>query len=394
MPNKSTRNPFPPAAMPGYQQPPAGFRCRWIWHPEATRGRPAVMVFRLPFTISAACTIPINVSADQRYELLLDGERLGRGPTRGDLGHWCYETYRLAVGPPGEHLLAARVWWLPDDGAPMAQMYGDPGFVLLAEGPLTNEISTGSAPWEVAEVEAYSGRADSTSWFFVAGWSFTLDGHRYPWGWERDARAAGEWHRAVDVAVPVGQGFHPAADPETYSRRPQHHLEPSPLPGMIECRRAVGSVRFTVGEAADGGLGPAFDLGARAIEATASDSGLAASWQELIAQGTPVTVGPHRRQRVLIDLDNYYCAYPELHTSGGEGATVRLGWSESLYGSVNLSDVRKGDRSSVEGKYVRCAYDIFELEGGTGREYSTLWWRAGRYVASDRRNRGSATDRG
>jgi hypothetical protein len=336
-------------------------------------------VFRLPFTLDDARRTTIHVTADQRYELYLDGERLGRGPMRGDLGHWQYESYDLALAP-GDHLLAACTWWFPEDGAPMAQIYGDPGFLLLAEGPLTDALSTGAAPWTVSRVEAY-GKSGSAlpGAFQVVGWSFSLDGHRYPWGWSDASVPEGIWQAAVEVAMPVGQGFHPAADVETSHRRPQHHLEPTPLPAMIEVERTGGTVRFA--EAVAGAEGASESLiSSQRIMLERSDNQLAACWQSLLSEGTSLTVGPRQRVRILIDLDNYYCAYPELVASGGDMATITLGWSEGLYASAEWRDHRKGNRSAVDGKYVRCLYDTFILEGGAERVYSTLWWRAGRYI--------------
>lgn len=379
MRTSTRRNPFPPAALPGYQQPPPGYRCRWIWHPEALSGQAAVVVFRLPFSVDAASQTTIHVTADQRYELHLDGQRLGRGPMRGDLGHWQYESYDLTL-EPGSHLLAACVWWLPEDGAPMAQLYGDPGFLLLAEGPLTDTLSTGAAPWVASCIEAY-GKAGTglPGAYQVVGWSFSLDGHRYPWGWADAPAPQGNWQPAVDVAMPIGQGFHPAADVETSQRRPQHHLEPTPLPAMIEVTRTGGTVRYA--EAVTGNesvAGQSHVLPRIAMDR--NDTKLAARFQGLLTQGTPLTVGSHQQIHVLIDLDDYYCAYPELIASGGDNATLSLGWSEGLYEGTDWHDHRKGNRSAVDGKVVRCLYDRFLLEGGAKRTYTTLWWRSGRYL--------------
>jgi len=77
--------------------------------------------------------MPIHVSADERYELFLDGERVGRGPERGDPSHWYYETYQLDL-KAGAHVLAARVWSLGPQ-APLAQMSVRPGFLLCTEDP-------------------------------------------------------------------------------------------------------------------------------------------------------------------------------------------------------------------------------------------------------------------
>ena len=336
------------------------------------------MLFRLPFTIDTASRVPIDVTADQRYELYLDGQRLGRGPMRGDLAHWQYESYEIAL-EPGKHLLAACVWWLPADGAPMAQMSGDPGFLLLAEGPLTEQLSTGAAPWLVSQVDAYERAPDGAlGTYYVVGWSFTLDGHRYPWGWTALPTPGGVWRSAAEVAIPIGLGF----TPPRIQRRPAdgHSTIWSP-PRCPACwtwnvpRASSGMLRWwsTLPWQRD-------PDSAHRVISEQCDGDLATRWQALLTDRVPLTVGHREQLHILVDLDNYYCAYPMLCTSGGDGATVSLGWSESLYDGENIADHRKGDRNAVDGRFVRCPYDTFILEGGPKRAYSTLWWRAGRYV--------------
>ncbi|KPV49525.1 hypothetical protein SE17_32100, partial [Kouleothrix aurantiaca] len=63
------------------------------WLAPATPGAtPAVDAYRLRFSLAEAITARIHVSADERYELLLDGARLGRGPERGTARAWRYES--------------------------------------------------------------------------------------------------------------------------------------------------------------------------------------------------------------------------------------------------------------------------------------------------------------
>ena len=38
----------------------------------------------------------IHVSADEPFELFVDGHRIARGPDRSDVQHWCYATHALA----------------------------------------------------------------------------------------------------------------------------------------------------------------------------------------------------------------------------------------------------------------------------------------------------------
>ena len=212
------------------------------------------MVFRLAFAVDTAAQTTVHATADQRYELYLDGQRVGRGPMRGDLGHWQYESYDLAL-EPGDHLLAACAWWLPEDGAPMAQMYGDPGFLLLAEGPLTDTLSTGAAPWVASRVEAYGKTGTGLPGAFqVVGWSFSLDGHRYPWGWaDAPAAARGSGSRRQKSPCPSARDSTP---PPMSRRRDQAPAAP-PGANAPTCddrgARTGGTVRYATVEA--GALG-------------------------------------------------------------------------------------------------------------------------------------------
>jgi alpha-L-rhamnosidase len=84
--------------------------CSWI-SATATLVPPFVSAYRCRFTLDHAATIRIHVSADERYELFLDGDRVGRGPERGEPRHWRFETYDLPL-VAGKHVLVARVWSL------------------------------------------------------------------------------------------------------------------------------------------------------------------------------------------------------------------------------------------------------------------------------------------
>jgi hypothetical protein len=373
-------NPFPPAAIPDIVPPAA--TPRWIWHPALPAGTPQIVALRLRFTLEAPAAVRLHVSADQRYEFFLDGVRQGRGPCRGDLAHWFFETHdvELAAGP---HLLAARAWWLPADGAPMAQITTSPGFLLAAEGELAGLLSTGLGAWEVLSIEAYSREpyAAAASTYQVVGWNMALEGAAFPWGWETDPETPGDWQPATALrlaacssgtaADPVDAGRSAFGDPETADRAADRHLLPAYLPAMLEVSRQVGRVRHaaTALRPADGAVSP-----------ECHDPALAAAWDRLLAGQAPALVAPGQSLRFIIYLGDYYCAYPELVTSGGADAQVTIGWAASLYLSSAPTDHAKGPRAVVDGKYWRGPHDRFILEGGLNRRYDTLWWRAGRYV--------------
>ncbi|MFD7159637.1 alpha-L-rhamnosidase C-terminal domain-containing protein [Kribbella sp. NPDC059898] len=109
----------------------------------------------------------------------------------------------------------------------------------------------------------------------------------------------------------------------------------------------------------------------------------AGAWQQLL-DGTPLVVPPGTCRRVLIDLDQYVCAYPVLDLDGGRDAEVRMHWQESLY--EPNPQAGKGNRDVVEGKlFGRPGLeedgigDLF-IAGGHREQHSTLWWQSGRYV--------------
>ena len=117
----------------------------WISHPTCS-APPCVTAYRRRFTLDAPETIRVHVTADERYMLYLDGERVGRGPERGDRRNWFFESYDLTP-EVGEHVLVAVVWALGDQ-APLAQFSVRRGFLLAAEDERWHEgLTTGVATW-------------------------------------------------------------------------------------------------------------------------------------------------------------------------------------------------------------------------------------------------------
>jgi len=340
-------------------------RAWWPAHWIATEGAaPFVAGYRLTFELAAETTVRLHVSADERYALYLDGKLVGRGPDRGDIGHWNFETYEATL-PAGRHRLAAKVWTIGEE-APYAQHTFGHGFLLAAEGASLNKelLNTGEAPWEAAILPGHGFLPKGVAW--GCGLKLELDGRSYPWGWER-----GEDALSWTAAKTLDRGY---AREGANDMEPGRMLIPAILPEQWERPFEGGRVRHV-----------AIHLGGNthAIPIRNADSipGEAAAWQNLVG-GKPMTIPANTRRRVLLDLEEYVCAYPELRLQGGRGARVRVHWQEALFDAND----RKGDRDEIEGKSFRSIWsqtdgvgDLFVAGGGDER-HSTLWWEAGRYV--------------
>jgi hypothetical protein len=325
-----------------------------------------VSAYRRIFEIAGDAVARIHVSADERYELFLDGRRIGRGPERGAPECWFYETHDLPL-PSGQHTLVARVW---SQGAlaPLAQLSLRPGFLLAAEGAHHELLSTGVAPWESKVLEGYSFVSPGLA--LGTGAKVMIDGEQFPWGFER---GEGEGWQPVVAMEAATEGE------AAFGWRPQHRMAPAMLPPMMEAPRRVGRVRHVSAPSS-------FETAQIAMRESENLTAKSAHWDILQSEGA-ATVPARTLRRVLWDLENYYCAYPEIVLSGGKGARVRMTWVECLYeeliaggGASWWERMPKGHRDEIEGKYVLGVGDTFLCDGGPARRFDTLWWRPGRYV--------------
>jgi len=350
--------------------------CSWIECGPAGEP-PFVTAFRRCFTLDAARKVRIHVSADERYELFLDGERVGRGSERGDVNNWFFETYEFEISA-GDHTFAARVWTLDEEPlhetdkpspyvgssrigsiAPCAQITSRAGFILAPEDDdLTSVLGTGSSAWETRLLNGFSFELASLG-AQLAGAHVRLDGSEYEW----------DWLSSEDGWRPATTGYPGVDGVLSNDRRVHHRLKPAILPAMIS--REIAGMRVVHVDTPD--EDPA---GIQVLNAN-TDADLSEAWQVLLG-GEDLVIPANTSQRAIIDLNEYYCAYSGVTVSGGAGASVRLHWAEALLEEPGT--YRKGVRDRIEGKYFGGMGDTFLPDGGDDREFTPLWWHAGRYL--------------
>ena len=328
-----------PAA--GADLPAKPWKAHWISVPGAPPFDYGVYHFRRAFELpSKPASFSIHVTADNRYQLFVNGERVGAGPARGDLNHWRYETYDIArLLKPGKNVLATLVWNFGTQ-APMAQVTHQTGFLLAGE-----MVDTGPA-WKCIRDEAYEPepvtRKLLPDGYYVAGPGDRVIAARYPWGWEQPGFDDSGWKAPL-----VGAAGGPRDSVDSPSR---WMLVPRSIPMPDDRPQRLARVRLAQGITPPAGF-PA------AVAA--------------------FTIPARTRAELLLDQDYLTTAYPELEVSGGAGAVITLGYAEALFlPGTN----RKENRNEVEGKQFQGYQDVFIADGGAGRIFRPLWWRTYRYL--------------
>lgn len=332
------------------------WQAEWISHPTAPLREPVVLHFsralRLPAT---PASYPVRVSADNRFLLYVNGQRVGEGPARGDLPHWRYERYDLAPFlRVGQNLITATVW---NFGiyAPAAQISDRTAFLLESEAQGQESISTPKG-WMV-EVEngqrpmprAVNGFRE----YMVQGPGEEIDAARYDWQW-KVSQAGADWVQAAPaIRESIDDHASWAHSADAFAESPWG-LVPDELPAMETAPTDAGEAVRLLGDRSD-------------VESQDSRARFPA---------VPMTVSSHRHIHLLLDRKTLTTAYPHLTVSGGKGATIRLTYAEALYDQQQ----HKGDRNEVRDRVALGLSDRFLPDGGANRSFEPLWWRTWRYL--------------
>lgn len=138
-----------------------------IWSPTPVATKQQVTLFRHQFWVQdGQSSEKLEIFADTRYEVWLDGTWLGRGPARFSRQLHEYDVYTLGDLSPGNHTLAVLVQWAPnlrrsESTRPylQARLTGKSGSkrVILAQtGPYWKTLSTTAWNPEAAQVHRWN----------------------------------------------------------------------------------------------------------------------------------------------------------------------------------------------------------------------------------------------
>ncbi|MBN1480944.1 alpha-L-rhamnosidase [candidate division KSB1 bacterium] len=322
------------------------WRASWITHPTASQLDYGVFHLRKTFELTVVPSpFRVHVSADNRYRLYVNGQYVCNGPARDDLLHWSYETIDIAPYlQEGINVLAALVF---NYGAwrPVSQHSCRTAFILQADAATHYYINTNDS-WRIVENHAYQPipiSSQQAHGFYAVCPGDSVDGEKYPWGWQDIFFDDSLWTTARDIGRGVGRG---------YMHGEAWYLTPRSIPLLEE---KVSRIHKVV----------------RAENIAADDS--------FLQESGSLDIPPGKKVSLLLDQSFLTMGYPQLTVSGGKGSIVKLTYGEAMYDQ----DGQKGHRDDIDGKTVDGLYDVFFPDGGDNRMFEPLWLRTFRYIQLD-----------
>ena len=326
---------------------------------KSVEGDVTFLKFRNEFNVGKDDgTLVFDVSADERFYLTLDGEFVARGPNRGTVENWQYQTYVVDALAEGPHVIEAVVWKIGDFG-PLAQLSYRGGFVFKANGAYDAKLTTGKGSWKVGRLSGIRpiGK-DKAAQAWGTGSQFEITGcgpySGDPSNWE---------------APEVVRGGAGVAGPRIYGGRTSGWmLFPSQIPDQTEYPCVPGRVKAVA-------KGAEF----RSRHVYTEDEA-----KETVDLAKPFTVPANTKMQLAWDLGRYYCAYPDVTLSGGKGAKFAICFAEASHRGDNKLKTSEPDaRGLIVGRYLPAFGDTFVSDGRKGAKFSAPWFRCGKWVRID-----------
>lgn len=313
----------------------------WAWSRERGDHGLTTRLFRRSLDLDQVPdSLIVHLSADSRYCLWINGELIGRGPLKGTLEHYHFETYELAPHlKAGHNVVAVEVRWFGTN-TPTSEIHSPvPG--LLVQGPGDFDLDT-PGRWRVSAPEAV--RPDTTAYIgnahqFLDHTEF-VDTARLPVDWTGSSFDDHDWEEAGWID--------PTEITPDCGVSPRRELHPRDIPLLVEePRRFMRAIRDHRETTLPFGESP-----------------------------RPWTLAAGEAGHLILDAGAETTGYPRLQVNGGAGREVRityteaLGWMEPDGGYRGL---RKAVRDDLSGDVF--GYRDTLLLDGRPHVYEPFHWR-------------------
>ncbi len=346
----------------------------WIWIPEGNKVEQTpgyVVLFRKKIVLEhKSSSIKIQISADSRYKLYVNGSMAEQGPCKGDQENWYVDTVELRdYLHLGENVIAIEV-------ARFAQQRGaGPNSIVRTDTPclyIKELVEEGQQEIGLSAKNGYRCYLAKGIQFRAANPGFdplkiweTVIGDEKINGWMWSDFQDGDWQDAVaynqlQVELSVSP-FHLLQRPIPYMRR-----IPRKFMGVYDHCEGPVDVK---------------------------------DWEQLVQRGTGVTIMPHTTATVTFHAGEEMTGFLSLDMEGGKGSKVTMLTAESYgqdhpaiqqlpepmrkYGKMLYLPI-KGDRMDCENGRLQGEEDDYEVAGyGTESRpecYQPYWFRTFRFV--------------
>ncbi|WP_214073357.1 alpha-L-rhamnosidase C-terminal domain-containing protein [Mucilaginibacter sp. dw_454] len=318
----------------------------WITASNEINHEYGVYYFRKKIDLPAKpATFFVNVSADNRYKLYVNGALVSCGPARGDTYFWNYEHVDLAPYlVAGNNTVAAQVW-NEADVRPEAQISLRTGFILQGATPAEEILNTNKS-WQAIRDIGYKPLPVYLGYgaYYVAGpGELVVESQTLKNAVAKDPDFPG-WYGATIIDHGKPKGMQDAFG---------WMLVQSQIPQMERTYQRIPSLRKAIGVTAPDGFP---------------------------VNKTALTVPANTTATLILDQTYLTNAYLTLNFSKGKGAGISLTYNESLFDNLAKYGNRKGDRNAVEGKEMGGRKDSLIADGTEGQSFTTMYWRTFRYI--------------
>lgn len=312
----------------------------WISYPTANADTYGVYHFRKNFELTdKPAKLVVHVSADNRYELFVNGERVCFGPAKGDLQTYKYDVIDIAPFlQSGKNVIAALVFNMGAE-KPMAFISAQTAFLFRSEEEQFAHLNS-DRNWKTYRNPAYDPisyrELNTRAWvrgYYACGPGDEVFADRFPWGWESLEFADADW---------------PEAEVLHFERRPPWNLVPRNIAFMDTHREFPAAIRRVSGIPFP-------------------------QWEPRSEK--PLKIPANTTAKLLFDYGIFTMGYPEVRISGGAGGEVKVRYAEALYEQPDL----KAHRDSVAQLTMNGVFDIYHPDGAL-RTFRPLWKRAYRYI--------------
>lgn len=333
----------------------------WICHPTGPYRDYGIFLFRKVLQLETKPEkFVIHVTADNFYNLFINGTKVSKGPAKSSLGNWEFESIDIAPFlKTGENVISAIVCNYGVH-SPVWQLSYQAGFLIQGNSEMEQVINSNET-WKCFHCTAYS--PITYKWgdfpgFYALGPGDRLDGNLMPWQWRSVSFNDQDWHPAKVIGK--GNTFQ-----LNYWNTTPWLLQKRSIPFVTE--------------------GPVIHnkeiIRQENVEASA----------EFLSGSSPIKIAAHTKASLLLDLQTMTTAYPEIIVHGGENAEIKITYAESLWKVVEVKDAEekitdkiylKGNRNDFTDKVILGNWDIFVADGSQ-RLFSPLFWRTWRFMQVD-----------